>query len=46
VSDDELYVAIAGRDLARVIDELATIAQANTTLSDYHRERRRTLTRE
>jgi uncharacterized protein (DUF169 family) len=46
VSDDELYVAIAGRDVDRVSEELATIAHANTTLSDYHRERRRTLARE
>ena len=46
VSDDELYMAVAGRDLARVLDEVATIAHANATLSEYHRERRRTLTRE
>jgi uncharacterized protein (DUF169 family) len=46
VADDELYVAIAGRDLGRVVDELATIVHANTTLADYHRERRRTLARE
>jgi uncharacterized protein (DUF169 family) len=46
VGDDELYVAIPGRDLGRVSDELAMIAHANTTLSDYHRERRRTLARD
>jgi len=46
VSDDELYVAIGAPDLARVVDELATIAHANATLADYHRERRRTLARE
>ena len=46
VAEDELYVAIAGRDLGRVVDELATIVHANTTLADYHRERRRTLARE
>jgi len=45
VSDDELYVAVPGRDLTRVADEAATIVQANAALSDYHRERRRTLTR-
>jgi uncharacterized protein (DUF169 family) len=46
VSDDELYVAVPGKDLCRVIDEVMTIAHANATLSDYHRERRRALTRE
>ena len=43
VGDDELYVAVPGKDLTRVVDEVDTIARANTTLSDYHRERRRTL---
>ena len=43
VSDDELYVAVPGKDLARVVDEVATIVQANAVLSDYHRERRLTL---
>ncbi|HEY7516972.1 MAG TPA: DUF169 domain-containing protein [Methylomirabilota bacterium] len=46
VSDDELYVAVPGKDLARVADEVGTISHANSTLADYHRERRRTLTRE
>lgn len=46
VSDDELYVAVPGKDLARVVDETATIAHANATLGDYHRERRRTLGRD
>jgi uncharacterized protein (DUF169 family) len=46
VSDDELYVAVPGKDLARVVEEVATIAHANATLADYHRERRRTLARE
>jgi hypothetical protein len=46
LSDDELYVALPGRDLQRVVDEVATIALANTTLSDYHRQRRRELTRD
>ena len=45
LSDDELYVAVAGRDLPRVADEVATIAQANAALSDYHQQRRRELTR-
>ena len=46
VSDDELYVAVPGKDLARVADEVGTIASANTGLSNYHRERRRTLARD
>lgn len=46
VSDDELYVAVPGKDLARVVEEVATIAHANATLSEYHRERRQTLTRD
>jgi uncharacterized protein (DUF169 family) len=46
VSDEELYVAVPGKDLVQVVDEVATISRANTALSDYHRERRRTLVRE
>jgi uncharacterized protein (DUF169 family) len=46
VSDDELYVVVPGTAVAGVADELTTIAHANATLTDYHRERRRTLTRE
>jgi uncharacterized protein (DUF169 family) len=43
VSDDELYVVLPGRDLTQVADEVGTIARANAALSDYHRDRRRTL---
>jgi uncharacterized protein (DUF169 family) len=43
LGDDELYVAIPGRDLACVAAELTTIISANDTLADYHRGRRRTL---
>jgi uncharacterized protein (DUF169 family) len=46
VGDDELYVAVPGKDLSRVVDELGTIAQANAVLADYHRDRRRTLATE
>ena len=45
LSDDELYVAVAGRDLPRVADEVATIVRANAALSDYHQQRSRELTR-
>jgi len=44
--EDELYVAVAGRDVARVADEADTIAKANTALADYHRGRRATLATE
>jgi uncharacterized protein (DUF169 family) len=41
--EDQLYVTIPGRDLARVADELTTIGQANETLLSYHRVRREEL---
>jgi uncharacterized protein (DUF169 family) len=44
--DDELYVAVAGRDIARIADEAATIAAANAALAEYHRGRRASLVRE
>jgi len=44
--EDELYVALAGRDVARVADEADTIAKANAALADYHRGRRATLATE
>jgi uncharacterized protein (DUF169 family) len=44
--DDELYVAVPGRDLARVADEAETIAKANVALADYHRGRRASLATE
>lgn len=43
LGDDELYVAVPGRDLPRVAGSLDVIVTANTTLRDYHRDRRRTL---
>ena len=43
LGDDELYVAIPGRALAPLLAELDTITAANTTLADYHRQRRRAL---
>ena len=38
--EDELYVAIRGKDLVRIADQMGTIQKANATLSDYHRDRR------
>ena len=46
LGEDELYVMIPGRDVARVAAEAQTIAAANLKLSDYHRERRRALASE
>jgi uncharacterized protein (DUF169 family) len=46
LGEEELYVVIPGKDVARVADEVATIAEANLKLAEYHHERRRTLTRE
>jgi uncharacterized protein (DUF169 family) len=43
LGDDEMYIAVAGRDLVRVAGELATIIAANDALATYHHERRRTL---
>ena len=43
LGEDELYVAVPGNDLARVADEVKTIAAANAKLSEYHRERRKAL---
>lgn len=46
LGEAELYVVIPGRDIARVADEVQTIAEANAKLSEYHRERRRALATE
>src|SRR6267142_4147570 len=43
LGEDELYVVIPGKDVARVADEAQTIANANLKLSEYHRGRRQTL---
>ena len=43
LGEDELYVMIPGKDVARVAAETQTIASANLKLSDYHHERRRAL---
>ena len=46
LGEDELYVMIPGKDVARVAAEAQTIASANAKLSEYHRERRRVLATE
>lgn len=43
VGEDELYVVVPGRDLPKIAAEAETIAGANAKLTEYHRERRATL---
>lgn len=43
LTEGELYTAIAGKDLAAVMDQMATIAEANATLAEYHVRRLTTL---
>jgi len=43
LGEDELYAVVPGRELARVADEVQTIARANAQLAEYHRGRRQTL---
>jgi len=40
LGEDELYTVVPGRDLARVAEELQTIASANAQLAEYHRGKR------
>ena len=46
LGEDELYMAVPGKDLARISDQLRTIVAANATLSEYHQGRQQALTRE
>jgi len=46
LGDDEMYVAMPGRDVRRVVSSLTIIIGANNTLAEYHRDRRRTLARQ
>ncbi len=43
LGEDELYVAVLGKDVARVADAVQTIATANAQLAEYHRGRRQAL---
>lgn len=45
ISDEELYMAIPGKDLEPFCEALATIVSANAILSEYHQERKAELTR-
>ena len=46
LGEDELYVAVPGKDLARVAEEAQTIVAANAELTEYHRGRRQALATE
>ena len=46
LGEDELYVMIPGKDVARVAAEAQTIASANLKLSEYHQGRRHALATE
>jgi uncharacterized protein (DUF169 family) len=46
LSENELYVAVPGKDVARVANEALIITEANAKLSEYHRERQRALTKQ
>jgi len=43
LGEDELYLAVPGKDLTRVANELETVAAANVRLMEYHRQRRQLL---
>jgi len=43
VGEDEIYIAVPGKDVVRIADELETITTANEKLAEYHRERRKAL---
>ncbi len=45
IGDDELYVVLRGTDLEKIAAEIDTIYSANQTLTQYHQDRRQTLTR-
>jgi len=42
--EDELYVVVPGKALSKIAEAVQTILTANATLSQYHLERRQTLT--
>ena len=46
LGEDELYVMIPGKDVARVAAEAQTIASANLKLSEYHQARRHAMATE
>ena len=45
IGEDELYLVLRGSDLEAVAAEIDTIHSANMTLTQYHQDRRQTLTK-
>ena len=45
LGDSDLYVAVPGRDVARIAEETAVIRAANATLAQYHLDRKQQLVR-
>jgi uncharacterized protein (DUF169 family) len=45
IGEDELYVVLRGSDLEKIAAEIDTIHTANQILTQYHQDRRQTLTR-
>jgi uncharacterized protein (DUF169 family) len=43
LADGEMYAVVPGSDLARLADELETVADANAQLAQYHQSRRESL---
>lgn len=43
LGEGEMYVVVPGKDLARVANELETVASANAQLAQYHQARRESL---
>jgi uncharacterized protein (DUF169 family) len=43
IADEEFYTVVSGKDLPAIAAQLATIAAANAALTDYHRDRRMSL---
>jgi uncharacterized protein (DUF169 family) len=46
IGDDDLYIAVRGSDLEKVVGELDTIVKANNDLREYHRTRKKALTKD
>ncbi len=46
LGEDELYVAVPGKCLLRLVDEIEGISAANARLTEYHRQRRQQLASE
>jgi uncharacterized protein (DUF169 family) len=44
IGEGELYAALPGRDVAKVVEKARTIARANAKLQEYHQTRRQELT--